>query len=207
MKKKYYAVKKGRNPGIYDNWPACRQEVIGYKGALYKSFNSKEEAQTFLDEDLQNKSPDKKDLVLEKSLAEMEMMAYVDGSYCKKTEEFGYGVVCITNQREWYLQGKGKNEFSQSHNIAGELFAAQKAIKEAVRLNMRKLTIIHDYEGIRAWAKKEWKANVKLTQEYVEFFDAYSKQITVDFIKVKSHSHDYYNDKADELAKKAIGIL
>ena len=40
---KYYAVRKGRNPGIYTSWDLCLKEVKGYKGAIYKSFKKKED--------------------------------------------------------------------------------------------------------------------------------------------------------------------
>lgn len=29
---------KGRTPGVYDSWEACKQEVDGFQGALYKGF-------------------------------------------------------------------------------------------------------------------------------------------------------------------------
>ena len=47
---KYYAVKKGRNPGIYTSWDSCLEEVKGYSGAIYKSFKSLEDANTFMDD-------------------------------------------------------------------------------------------------------------------------------------------------------------
>lgn len=43
-KKKYYVVWKGRHPGIFDSWDACKAEIEGVKNAQYKSFNSLEEA-------------------------------------------------------------------------------------------------------------------------------------------------------------------
>jgi ribonuclease HI len=44
MKNKYYVVWKGRNPGVYDGWEACKAEVEGQKGALYKGFPDKASA-------------------------------------------------------------------------------------------------------------------------------------------------------------------
>lgn len=38
QKNKFYVVWKGRNPGVYDNWDACKKEVDGFQGALYKGF-------------------------------------------------------------------------------------------------------------------------------------------------------------------------
>ena len=35
-KKNYYAVKQGKVPGIYRTWDACKAQVHGYPGAIYK---------------------------------------------------------------------------------------------------------------------------------------------------------------------------
>ena len=35
---KYYAVKKGKHPGVYKTWSECQQQVSGFSGAIYKSF-------------------------------------------------------------------------------------------------------------------------------------------------------------------------
>lgn len=45
MAKKFYAVWKGVNPGVYDSWTDCQLQIKGYKGALYKSFDTREEAE------------------------------------------------------------------------------------------------------------------------------------------------------------------
>lgn len=47
MAKKYYAVKVGLVPGIYETWDECKKNVDGFPGAKYKSFSSKEEAAAF----------------------------------------------------------------------------------------------------------------------------------------------------------------
>ena len=38
---KYYVVWKGYAPGVYDSWEECKQQIEGYQGAQYKSYNSK----------------------------------------------------------------------------------------------------------------------------------------------------------------------
>lgn len=43
-KQKYYVVWVGFKPGIYESWEACKKQVIGFDGAKYKSFTSREEA-------------------------------------------------------------------------------------------------------------------------------------------------------------------
>ena len=36
---------KGKAPGVYDNWEACKKEVEGFQGALYKGFPDKDSAE------------------------------------------------------------------------------------------------------------------------------------------------------------------
>ena len=47
-KQKYYVVWKGVNPGIYTSWTDCQLQIKNYKGALYKSFETREEAEAAL---------------------------------------------------------------------------------------------------------------------------------------------------------------
>ena len=44
-KQKFYVVWKGVNPGIYTSWTDCQLQIKGYDGALYKSFETMEEAE------------------------------------------------------------------------------------------------------------------------------------------------------------------
>ena len=44
MKKKYYAIRKGRKSGIVvTSWDDCRRLVEGYSGAIFKGFTSWQE--------------------------------------------------------------------------------------------------------------------------------------------------------------------
>lgn len=45
-KQKTYVVWKGRQPGIYSSWEACKAQVEGYAGAVYKAFPTRAEAET-----------------------------------------------------------------------------------------------------------------------------------------------------------------
>lgn len=41
---KYYVVWKGRHPGVYDNWDDALEQVDGFEGALFKGFDTPQEA-------------------------------------------------------------------------------------------------------------------------------------------------------------------
>ncbi len=44
----YYAVANGRTTGIFLNWNDCNYSVKGFKNALYKKFDTEEEAEIFM---------------------------------------------------------------------------------------------------------------------------------------------------------------
>jgi len=44
-KQKYYVVWQGKQPGIYNTWDECKQQVVGVQGAQYKSFDTLSEAE------------------------------------------------------------------------------------------------------------------------------------------------------------------
>lgn len=46
--KKYYAVKKGRETGIFCDWDSCKAAVEGYSGAEYKGFVRRDDAEEYL---------------------------------------------------------------------------------------------------------------------------------------------------------------
>ena len=52
-KKKYYAIRKGKVPGIYETWDDCKAQTHGFPGAVFKSFSTREEAQAFMGVDRQ----------------------------------------------------------------------------------------------------------------------------------------------------------
>lgn len=45
--KLYYVVRKGRKPGIYENWKDCEKQIKDYHGAVYRKFNDLEKARIF----------------------------------------------------------------------------------------------------------------------------------------------------------------
>lgn len=46
---KWYAVRSGRIPGVYATWSECEVQTKGFSGAVFKSFQTKVEAEKFVD--------------------------------------------------------------------------------------------------------------------------------------------------------------
>lgn len=62
---KYYAVKKGRTPGIYRSWEDAKKQVNKYSDAEYKSFEKITDATEYLNWNKETQP----DVVKEDSLA------------------------------------------------------------------------------------------------------------------------------------------
>lgn len=224
----YYGVKQGRTPGVYNTWSECEEQIKGFSGAKYKKFTSYEEAVNFVEADINNVSDkeeeNSKNYSLESAAVDVSdvikvnsvnssdavLYAYVDGSFNDKEKVAGYGLVLVQND-EVILKDLGvfrSMEMNESKNVFGEIRGALKAVELALANDFKEITIVYDYMGIECWAKNEWKANKVLTQDYRDFMQKYMNLINIKFKKVKAHSgEDKYNDMADMLAKKAVGII
>lgn len=205
MTKKYYAVRQGKKIGIFTSWDDCKKNVNGYSGAEYKSFKSKIDAEKYMNDRKQYTVQKEKNIdeiiVKDKDRA----IAYVDGSYKKKTKEFSYGAVIFWNNKEYHFSDKfDDEELSKMRNVSGELKGAEKAIAFGIDNKIKEIDIYHDYEGISKWATGDWKANKDGTKSYKKYCIDASKKIKINFVKVKGHSGDKYNDLADKLAKEAL---
>ena len=79
-----------------------------------------------------------------------------------------------------------------------------KAIEYAIENGYKDIVLCYDYQGIESWALGTWKRNNRITQNYNEFMQEKFKLIKVRFKKIKGHSGNKFNDRADILAKKAL---
>lgn len=196
-KQKFYAVKVGRNPGIYQSWSECEEQVKGFSGAIYKSFASRGEAEKYLSSISEKKVETRKE--------DAEAVAYVDGSYDDSKKVFAAGVVIFWNDIEKHFSGKSDDvDLIEMRNVAGEIKASEYAMQYCLENNIHRLDLYHDYEGIAKWCTGEWSAKKKGTQDYRDFYESIKDRLDVNFIKVKGHSGDKYNDLADKLAKEAL---
>ena len=203
MSMKIYAVRKGLTPGIYHTWEECKQQVSGFSGAEYKSFTTLEAANDYLNGRAEAPSGSAAYM----SLPENEAVAYVDGSFRSDTGEFSYGAVIFHRGCELHMSDRSSDpSLADMRNVAGEIKGAEAVMRYARDNGICKLSVYHDYEGISKWCTGEWKAHKEGTQAYRDFFQSISDKINITFYKVKGHSGDKYNEMADSLAKKALGI-
>jgi len=198
-KNKYYAVRKGNNPGIYTNWDDCKKAVDGYSGAEYKGFSTKEDAEKYLG--ISKPHSDEKE-----ELKDSAAIAYVDGSYNKELNLYGSGIVFISSIEHNEFSRTGSDPIMlKMWNVAGETEASMFAIQYAIDHGYKELTIYYDYTGIEGWANG-WKANEEGAKLYKSYVAAAKEKIHLIFVKVDAHTGNTYNEVADQLAKKACKI-
>ena len=194
MAKKFYAVRVGRTPGVYETWDGCRRQITGFTGALYKGFPTEEEALAFV------AGGDKQGILMETQAA-----AYVDGSYDSATQTFSYGMVFLHDGQEMHFSKRfDDKDLAKMNNVAGEIMGAEAAMQYCLDNGITSVTIYYDYEGIAKWCNGGWKAAKPGTIAYADFYKKASERVRIQFVKVKGHSGDKYNELADKLAKEAL---
>lgn len=193
MDQKYYAVKKGLQNGVYTSAEKTLQNIDDCPDAWVKAFDNEQEAHDFVFDSASHTDSN-------------HVIAYVDGSYNKDTGQYSSGIVMIAEGKVILEKGEAyaTMDYRESHQIAGEVFGAARAIQHAIIRGFEKITIYYDFLGIEKWATKEWKTNKPVSQNYATFIDKVKSQIDIQFEKVKAHSGDYYNERADQLAKNAL---
>jgi ribonuclease HI len=125
---------------------------------------------------------------------------YVDGSFLNG--RVGYGVVIVKQEIMLdELYGQVKDAAMQSmRQVGGEIMAVQYGLSWCQDHAVEAVGVFYDYVGIENWATGRWQAKNEFTQAYARFVQ--TCDIVIRWHKVKSHSGDYWNDRADELAKQ-----
>lgn len=232
MAKKYYAVAKGKTPGIYLTWDDCKAQVTHFSGAVYKSFTTLQEAEDFITNVTKNSSenvlPGRVDDGKQENMAddlqkemqlltpvdeaavstEEHLIAYVDGSYDHRQRRYAYGCALVLSEDVVTLNGSDNHpDYVTMRNVAGEIIGSEQAVLWAIEHDYKAVTIYYDYEGIEKWADGIWKANKPGTQRYKEFVAEKRNEIKITFQKVAAHTGVKYNEMADRLAKEALGLV
>lgn len=199
---KVYAVAKGKfGPQIYDNWSDCKDAVSGFSNAVYKGVRNVDEAKKFI-EDMN--SYDVVDFDLTKGV-----VFYVDGSYEETINKYAYAVLVLREGKiVWELRGSGSNPtFLPQRNVSGEILGVLKALQYASDNDIDSFSITYDYTGIKDWATGYWLADTEISKSYQKIIQECLKIMDIKFIKVESHTGEFYNDRVDYLAKKALGLV
>ena len=192
---KIYAVKRGRQTGIFETWAECLEQVHGYGGAVFKGFTDRAAAESFLTAD-QEEEPIKKGLPY----------AYIDGSYSKTRACYAWGGFIDNHGAITILQGSNNAAgYMEYRNVTGEIRGALEVIRQCLKMGIPEINLYYDYSGVEQWAAGNWKCKNELSKFYYSYYRKYKDRLTVHFIHVDGHTGIEGNEIADYLAREAAG--
>ena len=207
MSRKHYAVVRGKEPGIYTSWEETKAQVDGYKGALYKGFKKRSEAEAFLTGSSVFAATTTEENVIHEMALPNKTLVYSDGSY--KRNRAGYGVVILApNQNKKCLYGRVPSHYmpltsnQESSNNIAELYAIDVAlayVQGDVLLYTDSYYAMDSLTTyIHAWKPTQVVPNRQLIEQ------AHSKMANrvVEMRHVDGHSGIRYNVEADRLAEQ-----
>ena len=205
---KYYAVRRGKQIGVYSTWEACQAQVKGFSGAQYKSFPTKIEAEAYVAG--HDPTPPQPSPIPHKngqgSESQVQAHIWVDGSCLPNSDGtllIGWAFLVHVNHAEWH-RDSGNDipaEAHQHRNVAGEIMAVLKAIAWCQDEQIRDLTIYHDYEGLASWATGAWETKTPFTRAYKDTIR--NSGLRFHWVKVKAHSGVEENEIVDKMAREA----
>lgn len=155
-KKKYYVVWKGKKPGIYETWEACKAMISGFEGAQYKAFSTFAEAKTAFDKtfsDYKGKKP------LEKTLSKEQLALIgapnlhsiaVDAASSGNPGKMEYRGVDVKTGETLFAMGP----FEQGTNNIGEFLALVHGLAFLKQHNNDRI-IYSDSRIAIGWVKKK----------------------------------------------------
>ena len=211
--KKYYAVARGRKPGVYTDWfgsEGAEEQVQGFTGALYKGFASLTEARRWLENPAAGASVKMNALkVPVTSPSPGEIAIYTDGSCRGNPGPGGYGVIIVAGEKRVEIA----EGFRLTTNNRMEMMACIAALRT---LETRSDVVLYSdssyvVNGItKGWARK-WRANrwMRTKNEAAENSDLWAQLLElcdlhrVRFVWVRGHAGHPENERCDELATTA----
>lgn len=229
--KKTYAVRKGRQPGIYYSWPEAEKQVNGFPGAEYKSFSRESDALNYLKLDpadpqnvvKQEPEYDKKDY---------SAVIYTGGA-CRSTGARKGSHVQDSDKAAWaYMIEHDGQQLADSAGLLGatnnemEMTAFLESLKRLEQLGLTQQPLLFvlksqyviksvsdTNEGsawIKSWKKRDWKtangkpvANQELWQEIDRELAKFDSS-KLKFAWLRSTVSDAGSDFVDSLLMKRM---
>ena len=140
-------------------------------------------------------------------VANYDHVVYTDGSNTSDQASWAFVVMdgdVVIFEDKGLVDTTNYPDVNSMRNVAGECAAAMRAVNWASKHN-KKIRIIYDYKGVEHWALGTWKRKNEYTQAYHGYMSDHLEVVT-GFQHVRGHTGVYGNERADYLAKVAIGV-
>lgn len=215
----YYAVAKGHNIGIYLFWNDAKEQVLNYKGAIFKKFNNEKDAENFILNLNSCNTEIHENIYTKYDINEVDYFVYTDGS-CYNNGNInsiaGIGIYFDENNEKNVSKVLEYN--AKQTNNSAELIAiieAYELIKDD--LINKKICIYSDSEYSIKCAtsygdKNEsinWSKSIPNKDLVIKIHNIYKNNPNLKLKHIKAHTnaqdiHSLGNANADKLAYNAI---
>ena len=219
----YYAVAKGHNSGIYLSWNDCKEQVLGYKGAIHRKFDNEKDAEDFILNIISVNSSIYYNIYDKYDDIQTDYYIYTDGSCInngKKQAKAGIGIYFGVNDERNVSKQLELNKYDNITNNSAEIVAIIEAYKIVEKeLNDKKICIATDSEySIKCatfygekCASMNWKKHIPNRDLVIELYNIYKNNKNLKLMHIKAHTnkkdiHSIGNAEADKLAYKAIKL-
>ncbi|MHA8110228.1 ribonuclease H family protein [Lactobacillaceae bacterium Melli_B4] len=221
MSNKYYAVKRGRKPGIYNSWAECKEQVSGFNGARFKGFTELAAAQAFIDG--KEESTPTSDSV---KPAKDAIVVYTDGGSRNHGNQKGKHVK--TNDKAawaYLIMIPGEQPISDSEGELGatnnrmEIMALIKALQTLLArdLQVKPVHVISDSQYVlgainkhwlSGWQRRGWKTStgqpLKNEQLWHQVAELIKQFPNIQYQWTKGHADDEGNQFVDNKLNKTM---
>ncbi len=223
-KKSFYAVVKGRRPGVYTRWTGkdgAEEQVKGFPGALYRGFATLPEAEYFL---RTGKAASNPTLLADKGAGQTpasatddyhldleagKVVIFTDGASTGNPGPGGYGAVLLFGKTRKELSGG----FRCTTNNRMELLAvitALETLKQPAQVvlysDSRYVVNAVTLGWARRWKARGWMRDSVNRAENADLWEALLPLLdlhAVTFLWVKGHASNPENERCDRLAVQA----
>ncbi|WP_119325545.1 ribonuclease H family protein [Companilactobacillus musae] len=224
---KYYAVRRGKKPGIYLTWPECKAQVDGFAGARYKSFTDRAQAEAFLDGKDSYSKPANKTTSKPKvsNINDFDVVVYTDGG-SRNHGNFKGGHVKTSDKAAWayHISNNGQTyegtdgEFGATNNRMEIMALIQSIIRlNELKINQQNTIFVLDSQYVlnaitknwlTGWKKRGYKkadgsvpVNVELWKQLDKLLPTVPKKT---FEWTKGHATNVGNNRVDELLNETM---
>jgi ribonuclease HI len=196
---RFYAVARGRHPGIYLDWPTAQEQVSRFPGAQYHAFSTLSEAQAYLNSILN--LPRLEPPPVSSPQAEI---IYTDGS-CVQAQG-GYAAINLASRQIVY----GPVPLAPCTNQKAELYAILRALEvfphlQVVRTDSQ-YAINSLTQWIHQWRQNGWRTARGQPVENRTLIETIANRLAqhpnLRFEHVRGHHGEEYNEMADVYANQ-----
>jgi ribonuclease HI len=156
--KKWYVVWKGIEPGVYETWPECKQQIDGFEGARYKSFETQIQAVEAFRSDfrkyIENKKPSSSN---SRSSSIVQQSLSVDAACSGNPGRMEYRGVDTATGKEIFRVGP----LEEATNNIGEFLALVHGLA-LLKKERSDIPVYSDSNNAISWVKNK-KCKTKLT--------------------------------------------